>query len=38
VFDVIDWPAIFGVAPTPLATALEETFRHPVYSDIVLEF
>lgn len=38
VFEVIDWPAIFGVAETPLDAALEETFRHPVYSRIVLQF
>jgi nucleoside-diphosphate-sugar epimerase len=38
VFEIIDWPAIFGVRATPLAEALEETFRHPVYSGIVLEF
>jgi nucleoside-diphosphate-sugar epimerase len=38
VFEVIDWPAIFGVQSTPLTQALEETFQHPVYSKIVLEF
>lgn len=38
VFEVIDWPGIFGVAATPLETALEETFRHPVYSAIALQF
>jgi nucleoside-diphosphate-sugar epimerase len=38
VFEIIDWPNIFGVRATPLAEALEETFRHPVYSRIVLEF
>jgi nucleoside-diphosphate-sugar epimerase len=38
VFEVIDWPNIFGVAATPLKAALAETFRHPVYSQIVLEF
>ena len=38
IFEVIDWPNIFGVKATPLAAALEETFRHPVYSKIVLEF
>jgi nucleoside-diphosphate-sugar epimerase len=37
-FEVIDWPAIFGVRATPLAEALRETFRHPVYSKVVLEF
>jgi nucleoside-diphosphate-sugar epimerase len=38
VFEVIDWPALFGVPATPLAGALAETFRHPRYSSIVLEF
>ena len=38
VFEVIDWPSIFGVTATPLQAALEQTFRHPVYSNIVLEF
>lgn len=27
----------FGVTPTPFATAIRETFTHPVYSKIVLE-
>ena len=38
VFEVIDWPAIFGVKATPLKTALAETFRHRTYSQIALEF
>lgn len=38
VFEVIDWPAIFDVPETPLDQALEETFRHPVYAQIALEF
>ena len=38
VFEVIDWPAIFGVKATPLSAALAETYRHPVYSQLVLEF
>jgi len=38
VFEVIDWPGIFGVKATPLKTALTETFRHPAYAQIVLEF
>jgi nucleoside-diphosphate-sugar epimerase len=37
-FEVIDWPAIFGVQATPLCSALEQTFQHPEYSKIVLEF
>lgn len=38
VFPVIDWPTIFGVRETPLEAALKETFRHPTYSQIVLDF
>jgi len=38
VFEVIDWPAIFGVKATPLKAALAETFRHKTYSQIALEF
>ncbi|MGO4527057.1 NAD-dependent epimerase/dehydratase family protein [Microvirga sp. 2MCAF35] len=38
VFEVIDWPRIFGVRATPLRAAMEETFRDPRYSSIVLEF
>jgi hypothetical protein len=38
VFEEIDWPKIFGVRPTPLRDALNETFRDPKYSKIVLEF
>lgn len=37
-FEVIDWPRIFGVPPTPLAAALRETFRDPQYARIELEF
>jgi nucleoside-diphosphate-sugar epimerase len=38
VFEVIDWPAIFGVKATPLREALEQTFNDPRYSRVVLEF
>lgn len=38
VFPVIDWPAIFGVAETPLRQALEETYLDPRYAQIVLDF
>ena len=38
VFEVIDWPGIFGVRSTPLKEALERTFRDPVYSKVVLDF
>lgn len=37
-FEVIDWPTIFGVPYTPYAKALDETFNHPVYSKVVMEF
>lgn len=37
-FEVIDWPGRFGVRCTPFAEAMEETFRHPVYSNVALEF
>lgn len=37
-FEIIDWPGIFGVTSTPLKMALEVTFRHPIYSKVVLEF
>ena len=36
VFEVIDWPNIFGVKSTRLDDALRETFQDPVYSQIVL--
>lgn len=38
VFEVIDWPGIFGVTATPLKAALAETFRHQTYSQIALDF
>jgi nucleoside-diphosphate-sugar epimerase len=38
VFEVIDWPKIFGVRATPLQEALDLTFRHPEYSKVTLEF
>jgi nucleoside-diphosphate-sugar epimerase len=37
-FPVVDWPARFGVRATPLREALEETFLHPAYSRVVLDF
>ncbi len=37
-FTVIDWPRIFSIAPTPFATAVQETFGHPIYSKVVLKF
>ena len=38
VFELIDWPSIFGVRPTPLAEALNATFCDPKYSKVVLDF
>jgi nucleoside-diphosphate-sugar epimerase len=38
IFQVIDWPSIFGVSATPLRAALEQTFCDLVYSKFVLEF
>jgi nucleoside-diphosphate-sugar epimerase len=37
-FEVTDWPETFGVPYTPFEKAIEETFSHPVYSKVVLEF
>jgi nucleoside-diphosphate-sugar epimerase len=38
VFEIIDWPNTFGLSATPLADALRQTYLHPEYSKIVLEF
>jgi nucleoside-diphosphate-sugar epimerase len=37
-FEVIDWPGLFGVRATPLQDALFETFRDPRYAAVTLEF
>jgi nucleoside-diphosphate-sugar epimerase len=37
-FEVIDWPGIFGLTSTPLQEALNETFRNPDYANVVLDF
>ena len=37
-FEVTNWPESFGVPYTPFEKAIEETFNHPVYSKVVLEF
>lgn len=37
-FPVIDWPGLFGVTPTPLRQAIEQTFLDPRYSGITLAF
>ena len=38
VFEVIDWPGIFGVRSTPLKEAVYATFRDPVYAQVALDF
>lgn len=38
VFEVTDWPKIFEVKATSLTDALAQTFSHPVYAKIALEF
>ncbi|MBA4011827.1 MAG: NAD-dependent dehydratase [Phenylobacterium sp.] len=38
VFEVIDWPAIFGVRATPLREALSATLKDPAYADVELTF
>jgi nucleoside-diphosphate-sugar epimerase len=37
-FEVTDWPTIFGVPCTPFEKAVDETFNHPIYSKVVLDF
>ena len=37
-FDIIDWPGSFDVQAHSLEAALEETFQHPIYSKVALEF
>jgi nucleoside-diphosphate-sugar epimerase len=37
-FEVTDWPGMFKVQSTPFATAIDETFNDPTYSQVVLEF
>jgi nucleoside-diphosphate-sugar epimerase len=37
-FEVTDWPGMFKVKSTPFATAIDETFNDPTYSQVVLEF
>jgi len=38
IYDLIDWPTIFGVRPTPLQDGLNNTFCDPTYSKVVLDF
>lgn len=37
-FDVIDWPGIFAVTPTPLVEALRITYRDPRFSRVEMPF
>ncbi len=37
-FEVIDWPAIFSVTPTPLAEALRITYQDPRFSKVEMPF
>jgi nucleoside-diphosphate-sugar epimerase len=37
-FEVMDWPTVFCWPYTPFAQAVDETFNHPQYSQVVLEF
>lgn len=37
-FDIIDWPQIFDVSATRTEDALTETFQHPQYSKVELQF
>jgi nucleoside-diphosphate-sugar epimerase len=37
-FEVVDWPRQFGVAYTPFAKAIDETFNDPKYNKVILEF
>lgn len=37
-FEVIDWPKIFKVRATSFKEAIDETFNHPIYGNVVLEF
>jgi len=37
-FEVSDWPQFFGVPFTPFRKAVKETFHHPIYSQVALDF
>jgi len=37
-FEVIDWPGIFDVRPTPLADAMRITYRDPRFSSVAMPF
>jgi len=38
IFEVIDWPGIFGVQAMSLHDAFNEAYRSPPYSEIILDF
>lgn len=37
-FPITDWPKRFGFKATPFREAVDETYNHPVHSEIFLEF
>lgn len=37
-FEIFDWQKKFGVTATPFSSAIYQTFTHPVYSAVVLDF
>jgi nucleoside-diphosphate-sugar epimerase len=37
-FEIIEWPEIFGVPLTPFVKAIDETYNHPLYGKVALEF
>lgn len=37
-FEMFDWQKKFGVIATPFSSAINQTFTHPVYSAVVLDF
>jgi nucleoside-diphosphate-sugar epimerase len=37
-FEIIDWPVIFSVEYTPFQKGLRDTFSHPIYSKVKLDF
>ncbi len=37
-FELLDWPKIFAVEPTPFDEAINSTFNNPIYSQVILEF
>ena len=38
IFEVIDWPGVFGVTPAPLREALAATYKDPSYAQLELAF